>query len=113
MIGGASPATSDDIADDTPAPEIAGVSTASFFGVTRTPATFFTGVSRGARVFETIIHRNVKLEESPAFHQPVQLYAPNSRGALLYSELTDEILKRLGARKTKGKLKLAGEETRA
>src|SRR5919107_732840 len=67
----------------------------------------------GTRVFETIIHRNVKLEESPAFHQPVQLYAPNSRGALLYSELTDEILKRLGARKTKGKLKLAGEETRA
>jgi cellulose biosynthesis protein BcsQ len=55
----------------------------------------------------------VKLEESPAFHQPVKLYAPNSRGALLYSELTDEILKRLGARKTKGKLKLAGEETRA
>ena len=67
----------------------------------------------GPKVFETIIHRNVKLEESPAFHQPVQLYAPNSRGALLYSELTDEILKRLGARKTKGKLKLAGEETRA
>jgi chromosome partitioning protein len=67
----------------------------------------------GTKVFETIIHRNVKLEESPAFHQPVQLYAPNSRGALLYSELADEILKRLGARKTKGKLKLAGEETRA
>ena len=70
-------------------------------------------VRYGTRVFETIIHRNVKLEESPAFHQPVQLYAPNSRGALLYSELTDEILKRLGARKSKGKLKLAGEETRA
>jgi chromosome partitioning protein len=67
----------------------------------------------GAKVFETIIHRNVKLEESPAFHQPVQLYAPNSRGALLYAELTDEILKRLGARKTKGKLRLANEETRA
>lgn len=67
----------------------------------------------GPKVFETIIHRNVKLEESPAFHQPVQIYAPNSRGALLYSELTDEILKRLGARKTKGKLKLAVEETRA
>lgn len=68
----------------------------------------------GTNVFETIIHRNVKLEESPAFHQPVQLYAPASRGALLYAELTDEILKRLGARKTKGKLKLAtSEETSA
>jgi chromosome partitioning protein len=66
----------------------------------------------GPKVFETIIHRNVKLEESPAFHQPVQLYAPNSRGALLYAELTDEILKRLGARKAKGKLRLANEETR-
>jgi chromosome partitioning protein len=67
----------------------------------------------GPKVFETIIHRNVKLEESPAFHQPVQLYAPGSRGALLYAELTDEILKRLGVRKNKGKLKLAAEESRA
>jgi chromosome partitioning protein len=66
----------------------------------------------GQRVFETIIHRNVKLEESPAFHQPVQLYAPGSRGAVLYGELTDEVLKRLGARKSKGKLKLAVEESR-
>jgi chromosome partitioning protein len=67
----------------------------------------------GSKVFETIIHRNVKLEESPAFHQPVQLYAPGSRGAMLYAELTDEILKRLGARKNKGRLKLAAEESRA
>jgi chromosome partitioning protein len=61
----------------------------------------------GAQVFETIIHRNVKLEESPAFHQPVQLYAPNSRGASLYSDLTDELLQRLEMRATKSGLKLA------
>ncbi|HEX8073100.1 MAG TPA: ParA family protein [Pyrinomonadaceae bacterium] len=47
------------------------------------------------RLFKTIIHRQTKLEESPSMHQPIQLYAPNSRGAELYSELTDEILERL------------------
>lgn len=60
-----------------------------------------------AKVFETIIHRNVKLEESPAFHQPVQLYAPNSRGASLYSELAEEVLQRLEMRSAKSPLKLA------
>jgi chromosome partitioning protein len=62
-----------------------------------------------ARVFDTIIHRNVKLEESPAFHQPVQLYAPNSRGASMYSDLADEVLRRIGEPKTN--LKLVREET--
>lgn len=76
-----------------------------------------TGVSAGAynqlkarfgeKVFDTIIHRNVKLEESPAFHKPVQLYAPNSRGAALYSDLADEVLQRLEMRSTKSPLKLA------
>ena len=46
-------------------------------------------------VFDTIIHRNSKIEESPAFMKPVQVHAPQSRGAKLYSALTDEILQRL------------------
>ncbi|MGA9768581.1 MAG: ParA family protein [Blastocatellia bacterium] len=46
-------------------------------------------------VFDTIIHRNSKIEESPAFMKPVQAHAPQSRGAKLYSALTDEILLRL------------------
>lgn len=50
----------------------------------------------GDLVFETIIHRNSKIEESPAFMKPVQLHAPTSRGARLYAELTDEILGRIG-----------------
>lgn len=50
----------------------------------------------GDLVFDTIIHRNVKLEECPAWHQPIQVYAPDSRGALNYAALTDEILVRLG-----------------
>ncbi|HEV7860565.1 MAG TPA: ParA family protein, partial [Pyrinomonadaceae bacterium] len=31
------------------------------------------------QTFETIIHRQTKLEEAPSMHQPIQLYAPNSR----------------------------------
>jgi chromosome partitioning protein len=51
----------------------------------------------GELVFDTLIHNNVKIAESPSYNKPVQLYAPNSRGALVYSELTDEILERLKA----------------
>ncbi|HZG51694.1 MAG TPA: ParA family protein [Pyrinomonadaceae bacterium] len=46
--------------------------------------------------FETVIHAQAKLEESPSVHQPIQVYAPNSRGALQYAELTEEILARMG-----------------
>lgn len=63
-----------------------------------------------ARVFETIIHRSVKLEEAPAFHKPIQLYAPSSRGAQLYNEFVEELLSRVGAKKAKGKLRLATVE---
>ena len=48
------------------------------------------------KTFETIIHRQTKLEEAPSMHQPIQLYAPNSRGAEQYSALTEEVLARLG-----------------
>ena len=33
------------------------------------------------KTFETIIHRNTKLEEFPVMHHPVQLYAPSSSSA--------------------------------
>jgi chromosome partitioning protein len=46
--------------------------------------------------FETVIHAQAKLEESPFVHQPIQVYAPNTRGAQQYAELTDEILERIG-----------------
>jgi chromosome partitioning protein len=48
------------------------------------------------KIFETIIHRQTKLEEAPSMHQPIQLYAPNSRGAEQYATLTEEVLNRLG-----------------
>lgn len=47
------------------------------------------------KTFETIIHRQTKLEEAPSMHQPIQLYAPNSRGAEQYASLADEVLARL------------------
>jgi chromosome partitioning protein len=50
----------------------------------------------GEWFFETVIHAQAKLEESPSVHQPIQVYAPNSRGAQQYAELTDEILDRMG-----------------
>lgn len=45
--------------------------------------------------FDTIIHRSTKLEEAPVMHQPVQIYAPQSRSAEQYASLTSEILTRL------------------
>jgi chromosome partitioning protein len=50
----------------------------------------------GDLLFNTVIHSQAKLEESPFVHQPIQIYAPNTRGAIQYSELTDEILERMG-----------------
>jgi chromosome partitioning protein len=47
------------------------------------------------KTFETIIHRQTKMEEAPSMHQPIQLYAPNSRGAEQYAALADEVVARL------------------
>ena len=44
------------------------------------------------RVFETIIHRNVRLSEAPSFGKPIILYDITSRGAKNYLSLAKEIL---------------------
>jgi len=46
----------------------------------------------GDKVFRTIIHRNVRLSESPSHGLPIMLYDIKSRGALSYLELAKEIL---------------------
>lgn len=104
--------TFEEVRSANPSLEFLGVACTLFDARTGVSAESFKQLKSrfGAKVFETIIHRNVKLEESPAFHQPVQLYAPNSRGASLYAELTEEVLQRLGARSTKSNLKLAQSE---
>lgn len=47
------------------------------------------------KTFQTIIHRNTKLEEAPVLHQPIQLYAPSNKACDQFSELVDEILTKL------------------
>lgn len=49
---------------------------------------FFPG-----RVFRTIIPRNIRLSEAPSYGQPINLYAPNSAGAMAYQVLASELLK--------------------
>lgn len=49
--------------------------------------TYFDG-----RVFDTIIHRNVRLSESPSFGKPIILYDITSRGAENYLALAEEML---------------------
>jgi chromosome partitioning protein len=44
------------------------------------------------QVFRTIVPRNVRLSEAPSFGQPINLYAPDSPGALAYKVLTSELL---------------------
>jgi len=45
----------------------------------------------GELVFNTVIHRNIRLAEAPSAGQPVLIYAPDSKGAEEYLALADEI----------------------
>jgi chromosome partitioning protein len=47
----------------------------------------------GNKVFKTIISRNVRLEESPAYKESIFTFAPNSKGADEYQRLAKEIVK--------------------
>ncbi|CAM2070642.1 ParA family protein [Sulfidibacter corallicola] len=49
----------------------------------------------GAKVFQTVITRNVRLEESPAYKESIFTFAPRSTGALQYQNLSEEVLKRV------------------
>ncbi len=46
----------------------------------------------GARVFEAIIPRSVRLSEAPSYGQPISSYAPRSPGAIAYAALAQELL---------------------
>jgi len=48
----------------------------------------------GDRVFTTVITKSVRLEESPAYKEPVLSFAPHSSGAQQYRELAKEVLRR-------------------
>ncbi len=48
----------------------------------------------GKMVFNTIISKSVKLEESPAYKESIFTYAPYSVGSIQYKQVSKEILKR-------------------
>jgi len=48
----------------------------------------------GARVYDTVIPRAVRLSEAPSHGLPIHAYAPGSRGAEAYAALADEIRSR-------------------
>jgi chromosome partitioning protein len=49
----------------------------------------------GNKVFKTVIGKNVRLEESPAYKETIFSYAPDSSGALEYDKLAREVLQRV------------------
>lgn len=49
----------------------------------------------GEKAFNTIITRSVRLEESPAHKETIFTYSPQSSGAIEYSKLAKEVLKRV------------------
>ncbi|MFI5314276.1 MAG: ParA family protein [Myxococcota bacterium] len=49
----------------------------------------------GERVFRTVIPRNVRLSEAPSHGKPALLYDINSKGALSYLQLAEELLERI------------------
>ena len=49
----------------------------------------------GAKVFDTVIPRNVRLAEAPSYGKPGVTYDRSSKGAKAYMAFADEILTRL------------------
>lgn len=49
----------------------------------------------GIKVFKTVITRNIRLEESPAYKESIFSFAPASSGATQYKKLGREVLKRV------------------
>ena len=48
----------------------------------------------GAKVFKTVISKNVRLEESPAYRESIFSFAPDSKGASDYYSLCEEVMDR-------------------
>jgi chromosome partitioning protein len=48
----------------------------------------------GAKVYDTIIPRNVRVSEAPSYGKPVLLYDFKSTGAQAYLRLASEVIQR-------------------
>ncbi len=49
----------------------------------------------GNKLFETVITKSVRLEESPAYRESIFTFAPRSTGAYEYYKLSEEVLSRV------------------
>lgn len=49
----------------------------------------------GAKVFDTVISKSVRLEESPAYKETIFTFAPHSSGAIEYDKLCQEVIRRV------------------
>lgn len=49
----------------------------------------------GEKVFETVISKSVRLEESPAYKESIFSFAPTSSGATEYASLCQEVIRRV------------------
>lgn len=49
----------------------------------------------GVKVFDTVITKSVRLEESPAYRESIFTFAPRSSGAYEYYRLSEEVLSRV------------------
>ena len=49
----------------------------------------------GDKVFQTVISKSVRLEESPAYKESIFTFAPNSSGAVEYANLCKEVMGRV------------------
>jgi chromosome partitioning protein len=49
----------------------------------------------GNKLFETVISKSVRLEESPAYKESIFSFAPHSSGAYEYYKLSEEVLSRV------------------
>jgi chromosome partitioning protein len=54
----------------------------------------------GGKVFQTVIAKSVRLEESPAYKESIFTFAPDSSGASDYYSLCEEVIERVEARPT-------------
>ncbi|HEV8320139.1 MAG TPA: AAA family ATPase [Myxococcota bacterium] len=50
-----------------------------------------------AKVFDTVVPRNIRLSESPSFGKPILLYDVDSRGCKSYLQLAEELARRHAA----------------
>ena len=76
--------------------EVAGVVLTMYDGRTNLSADVAGQVREyfGERTYRAVIPRSVKLSEAPSYGEPIESYAPMSRGAIAYRHLADEFLRR-------------------